>query len=294
MKFQNIHAHFDDFEFTAAGTFELARRAGGNAFSAEVVVCTDGEAGHHQLSRMETGKTREREQRASAKIGKNDLKCLRYPDGRRPREGSMEPNTALLAALWKVIRDFKPDYLFCPPVPTNPLVGVHVDHLVVAEAMRRVAFMINVPHAFTPEYPEYDGEAVFVHTPVILNAFDCYMFENEGFDLAIDVSDSFERVAEQSWCHQSQIMEWLPWVHGDESLIPKDFQAWREVLRRRFMSYNRNVGIQSDRMYEFFTLTGWGSCPSLEKLLEDLPNVDLEVSRIENLQKKIHQMHNGA
>lgn len=52
----------------------------------------------------------------------------------------------------------RPDYLFCPPVPGTPLVGVHVDHLVVAEALLRTAYLINVPHAFTPEFPGVTGK----------------------------------------------------------------------------------------------------------------------------------------
>lgn len=287
MKFLNIHAHFDDFEFTAAGIFELARRRGGELFEARMVVCTDGAAGHHQLTRAQTAAVREREQRAAAEIGGIELHGLRYPDGSRPRDGCMGVESRLLAALWKEIRDFRPEYLFCPPIPSNPLVGVHVDHLVVAEAMRRVAYLVNVPHAFTPEYPQEDGPAEFVQTPVILNVFDCYMFENEGFDLAVDVSEVFEVIVEESWCHQSQIKEWLPWVKGDIGLIPEDFSAWRDVLRQRYQAANRSAGISSDRMYEFFTLTDWGSCPALDRLLADLPGIDPEISRLDRLEKKI-------
>ena len=40
-----VHAHFDDFEFVAAGTFELLRRRALPDFRARVIVCTDGRAG---------------------------------------------------------------------------------------------------------------------------------------------------------------------------------------------------------------------------------------------------------
>ncbi len=36
---------------------------------------------------------------------------------------------------------------------TDRLAGIHNDHETIAEALRRVASMINVPPAFTPEYP---------------------------------------------------------------------------------------------------------------------------------------------
>jgi LmbE family N-acetylglucosaminyl deacetylase len=76
-------------------------------------------------------------------------------------------STELLAALWKAIRDFEPDYLFCPPFPSDALAGIHVDHVAVAEAVRKVAYMINVPHAFTPEYPADESKSEPCKVPVI-------------------------------------------------------------------------------------------------------------------------------
>ena len=58
MKVLFIHAHFDDYEFCTAGTFEVWRRKIGKDFQAKVIVCTDGKAGHHQLSREDTGRVR--------------------------------------------------------------------------------------------------------------------------------------------------------------------------------------------------------------------------------------------
>ena len=55
MKILMIHAHFDDYEFVAAGTFELWSRKLGDALRARVIVCTDGEAGYHFHTRQETG-----------------------------------------------------------------------------------------------------------------------------------------------------------------------------------------------------------------------------------------------
>jgi LmbE family N-acetylglucosaminyl deacetylase len=69
MKVLFLHAHHDDYEFTAAGTFELWRRKLGADFTAKVVVCTDGKAGHHFRTREETGALRLREQAAAAAMG---------------------------------------------------------------------------------------------------------------------------------------------------------------------------------------------------------------------------------
>src|SRR5438045_2688808 len=69
MKALCVHAHYDDFEFVAAGTFELWRRKLGPAFRGRVLVCTDGKAGHHFRTRDETRQIQPREQPASAPTG---------------------------------------------------------------------------------------------------------------------------------------------------------------------------------------------------------------------------------
>jgi len=135
MKVLSVHAHFDDFEFVAAGTFELFRRKHREKLRARVLVCTDGKAGHHFLTREETGELRIREQQESAKIGGYEFEQLRYPNGDVPREACLRISTDLLAALWNAIRDFEPDYLFCPPLAADPLAGIHLDHTTVADAV---------------------------------------------------------------------------------------------------------------------------------------------------------------
>src|SRR5947209_20268751 len=106
MKILCIHAHFDDFEFVAAGTFELWKRKMGKELEAKVIVCTDGRAGHHFLTREETGRIRLQEQMASANIGGYEFEQLRLPDGRVPRAACLHVTPPLLAASWKAIPDF--------------------------------------------------------------------------------------------------------------------------------------------------------------------------------------------
>ena len=65
-----VHAHFDDFEFVAAGTFELLRRRTLPDFRARVIVCTDSRSGHQYRTRDETAAMRlvERLQRFQASL----------------------------------------------------------------------------------------------------------------------------------------------------------------------------------------------------------------------------------
>lgn len=293
MKILCVHAHFDDFEFTAAGTFDGWKRRLGAGLRSRVIVCTDGKAGHHFRTREETGQIRLAEQEASARAGGYEFKPLRLPDGSIPREACLQISTDFLAALWKAIRDFEPDYIFCPPVAADPLAGIHNDHVVVAEAVRRVAYMINVPHAFTPEYPADETSSRPCRVPVILNVYDGYMFGTTGFDLAIDVEASFERVAAMSWCHPSQIREWLPWVGRHDMEPPDSPEAWARTLRARFVRRSRELGIPDDRAIEVFGVTAWGAVPTLERLMADFPNVIVEASRLDALRDRLRRWGAG-
>ena len=110
MKILHIHAHFDDFEFVAAGTFELWRRKLGADLHARVLVCTDGKAGHHFRSREETMCLRLEEQEASARIGQYEFKLLRLPNGEVPRDGCLIVNTPLPIA-GNILSKAKPQFL---------------------------------------------------------------------------------------------------------------------------------------------------------------------------------------
>lgn len=293
MKVLCIHAHFDDFEFVAAGTFEMWRRQLGEKFQARVIVCTDGKAGHHFRTREDTGQIRLREQEASARIGGYEFELLRLPNGQPLREACLQVTPDLLAALWKAIRDFEPDYLFCPPLPTDPLAGIHNDHVTIADAVRRVAYMINVPHAFTPEYPADETASRPRKVPVILNVYDAYMFGANGYDLAIDVEEAFPKICEMTWCHQSQIAEWLPWVGRHSMAPPTSVADWTGTLRERFARKNRELGIQEQRAIEVFQVTAWGEVPMFDQLRQDIPAILPTASNLEALQARLAVWRQG-
>jgi len=287
MKILFVHAHFDDYEFSAAGTFEMWRRKLGDSLRAKVIICTDGKAGHQFRSRDETGRMRLQEQLASAKIGCYEFEQLRYPNGEVPREACLQVSTALLAALWKAIRDFEPDYLFCPPLAADPLAGVHVDHIAVAEAVRQVAYMINVPHAFTPEHPADEAQSQPCKVPVILNVYDGYMFGANSFDFAVDVEEAFPDICEMTWCHQSQIMEWLPWVGRHSMATPKSKKEWSVMLRERFARQRRELGLKTKRAVEVFTVTAWGEVPAYRQIVEDFPGILGPAGNLSRLKKRL-------
>lgn len=288
MKALFVHAHYDDYEFTSAGTFEMWRRQSGKDFQARVLVCTDGAAGHQFRTRRETARIRLREQEESARLGGYEFALLRYPNGKVPREGCLEADPPLLAALWSAIREFEPDYLFCPPLPLDSLAGVHADHLVVAQAVRQLAYLINVPHAYTPEYPADERRSKSCQTPVILQTYDGYMFGANAFDLVVDVEPAFDLVSRLTWCHQSQIREWLPWVGRHQMEPPASLDDWTDALRTRFLRRQRELGIRGRRIVEVFTVTAWGEVPPLDQLQRDFPPL-AAASNLKRLAARLRQ-----
>ena len=287
MRILCVHAHFDDFEFVASGTFELWRRRLGSDLRARVLVCGDGKAGHQFRTREETGLLRLKEQEESARLGSYEFQLLRLPNGQAPREACLSCTPDFLAALWKAIRDFQPDYLVCPPLATDPLVGIHSDHQAVAEAVRRVAYMINVPHAFTPEYPADETQSEPCPVPVILNVYDSYFNGENPFDLAVNVEGAFEHICRVSFCHQSQLVEWLPWVGRHQMQPPRTFEEWSRMMRERLERRNRELGLELRPIMEVFTVTAWGEVPTLARLEKDWPDLARSASNLDRLRKRL-------
>lgn len=288
MKVLFLHAHFDDYEFTAAGTFALWRQNLGPDLRTRLVVCTDGAAGHHFRTREETARLRFTEQQASARIGGFEFDVLRLPDGRVPRE-ALQIDIPLLAALWKTIRDFEPDYIFCPPLSGDTLAGIHNDHETIAGAIRRVAYLINVPHAFTPEYAADETHSKPCKVPVILSVYDGYMSGANSFDFAVDVESVFSQIAEMTWCHQSQIREWLPWVGRHRMAPPASLEEWMVTLRKRFDRGNRELGLPGPHAHEVFKITAWGEVPTLAQLERDLPPLKQTPDQRATLEARLHR-----
>lgn len=290
MKILCVHAHFDDFEFVAAGTFALWQRRLGPALESKIIVCTDGRSGHHAMRREETARVRLAEQENSARLGNVQFELLRKPSGEPFVEACRVLSNDLLASLWKAIRDFEPDYLFCPPLPSDTLAGVHPDHITVAEAVRRVAYMINVPHAFLDDYPVADEtKSKWIKTPVILNTYDGYMAGANSGDLVVDVEAVFDLIAEMSWCHQSQIREWLPWIGRHQLPVVQTLAEWSAVLRDRFRRQQKELNLPLDRALEVFTITAWGSVPKLSELEKDFPPLLKSPERLQRLEDRLRR-----
>jgi len=250
----SIMAHQDDFEFTASGSFALLRERYGDDIALKVVTTNTGATGHHQMSLDDTARRRDGEARAAAALIGADYECLRQLNGCHvPSQVFLDHNT--MGGLWNCIRAWEPDVIFCPPVPSDPLAGVHIDHFHTAMAVRLVAYHILVPYA----YPTMDGPVKQrVPYPLIINVEDSYSSEGD-YHVRQDISTVYDRKKAMGLCHESQIFEWLPFTQGAEHAISR--ADWEQQFEQRHLSINARYGCDDGVLSEFFMITRWGRAP---------------------------------
>jgi LmbE family N-acetylglucosaminyl deacetylase len=255
LRILSIMAHQDDFELNLGGTFALLRRTLGDQVRLKVLATSAGASGHHQLPPDETFIRRQEEARRAAELVDAEYECLRQLDGSHV-PGQVIVDRNLLGGLWNAIRAFEADVIFCPPVASDPLAGVHIDHDQTAIAVRYVTYQLSVPHA----YPDLHAkDAVRYDPPLVINVDDPYI-NTAGADIRQNISDVYDLKVRMTLCHESQVLEWLPYNGGwGPQGATKD--EWTERLRQRHLSANLRYGCNDNVMSEFFLITRWGRAP---------------------------------
>ncbi len=262
MKIMSIMAHQDDFEFNAGGTFALLRRIHGAEAQFKILVTTRGASGHHSLGPEETFRRRENEAMKSAAMIGAEYECLKCLDGEH-LPGQIFIDRNFLGGLWNAIRAFEPDFIFCPPVTSDPLAGIHIDHYNTAWGVRMVAYQLTVPRA----YPDmHNLSRLKTKSPVILNVDDTYS-AGKNYDLAFDIAGVYEKKLQMALCHESQIYEWLPWNSNEP---PPDREEFQKRFRQRHSNVNLRYGNDDSVPREYFMITKWGAKSDTERVRSQL------------------------
>ena len=127
-----IGAHPDDADIMFGGTATKLCKAG---HIVKFLSVTNGDTGHHSLSRAETAKRRKEEARCSAKVcGLLEYEVMDNNCG-------LEPSVANREKVLRVIRKFAPDL-----VVTHRLSDYHPDHRATAQLVLDTAYIVTVPH----------------------------------------------------------------------------------------------------------------------------------------------------
>ncbi len=251
IRVMSIMAHQDDFEFSAAGLFAILRERYQDRVKIKILASTRGASGHHEMSLEETAARREKEAKRSAGILGAEYGCLRCLDGSFP-DAQLFIDRNTLGGLWNEIREFGPDYIFCPPATSDPLAGIHIDHYNTAWAVRMTAYQLTVPHAYPVSSPPHKERTVY---PVIINVHDGYAGENI-WHVNMDISSVYDKFkTPMALSHESQVFEWLPWNSGQGRFGRKEFL---EQFKKRHTLINKRYGMDNNVPREYFRFTDWG------------------------------------
>ncbi len=251
IRVMSVMAHQDDFEFTAAGACALMQRRFGARVHLRILAVTRGASGHHRMTPEETFSRRDAEARKSAALLGAEYEFMRGLDG-HPLTGQVFLDRNTLGGLWNHIRAFRPDFILCPPVTSDPLAGIHIDHEHTAAAVRLVAYQLCVPHAY-PTIGATVSEAIL--TPLIVNVDDGYSCENR-WHVRVDVAPVYAEKLAMAMCHESQIFEWLPFSRGESG--PITAESFRAEFAARHVETNRRYGMPDTPPAEYFRITKWG------------------------------------
>jgi LmbE family N-acetylglucosaminyl deacetylase len=146
------------------------------------------------VDRRALAATRREEQTAAAKtLGVDRVEFLGYPDGQ------VETTRKLRSDISRAIRRFRPDRVICqsPERRWDFLPASHPDHLATGEAALRAVY----PDARNPfAHPELLEEGLEPFT-----VRELWVVAHPDPNVAIDVTDNFERKMAALKCHASQI-----------------------------------------------------------------------------------------
>lgn len=195
-------AHPDDCDIRAAGTAALFAKMG---HAVKFVSVTNGDAGHQSMSGAALAKRREAEAKESARRLGIEYEVLNNHDG------ELLPTLEVRKEIIRQIRRWNADIVLAPR-PND----YHPDHRYTGVLVQDAAYMVVVP-AVTPEVPALHKNPVFLYYE------DNFQRPNPFRpDIAVAIDDVVDKKTDALDSHVSQFYEWLPWVDGKLSEVPKD------------------------------------------------------------------------
>jgi LmbE family N-acetylglucosaminyl deacetylase len=256
-------AHPDDCDIRAAGTAALFAKMG---YAVKFVSVTNGDAGHQSMSGAALAKRREAEAKESARRLGIEYEVLHNHDG------ELLPTLEVRKEIIRQIRRWNADVVLAPR-PND----YHPDHRYTGVLVQDAAYMVVVP-AVTPEVPALRKNPVFLYYE------DNFQRPNPFRpDIAVDIDSVIDKKTDALDSHVSQFYEWLPWVDGKLSEVPKDpaeRKAWLQRTRNHPPSptvrealikwYGPEKG-NAAKYYEAFEICEYGARPDEARIRQLFP-----------------------
>jgi LmbE family N-acetylglucosaminyl deacetylase len=256
-------AHPDDCDIRASGTAALWAKMG---FAVKFVSVTNGDAGHQTMHGVELARRRLAEAKESARRLGIEYEVLDNHDG------ELLPTLDVRLQVIRQIRQWQADVVIGPR-PND----YHPDHRYTGVLMQDAAYMVVVPNV-APETPALRKNPVFLYYQ------DNFQRPNPFRpDVAVGIDSVFDQKIDALDSHVSQFYEWLPWVDGTLSEVPKDVVArktWLKVHMTRPISpdvraalvkwYGQEKG-NGVQHVEAFEVCEYGTQPDAARLKEIFP-----------------------
>jgi LmbE family N-acetylglucosaminyl deacetylase len=205
-------AHPDDCDNRFAG---IATKLAARGHAVKFVSVTNGDAGHQS----EGGGALAKRRRAEAAESGRRLGIAEYVTLDN-HDGQLMPTVEVREQIIRLIREWKADIVLAP----RP-VDYHPDHRYTGVLIQDAAYMVMVPN-IAPDTPALRKNPTFLY-------FEDGFQKPQPFhpDLAIDISDVWNKKVDSLDAHASQYYEWLPWIDSLPGKIPQD-----PVERKKWLS----------------------------------------------------------
>lgn len=256
-------AHPDDCDIRSAGTAAKWVAAG---HKVRFVSVTNGDAGHHEMGGgILAARRRAEAQEVGRRLGIEYVVLDNH-------DGELVPSLQVREQIIAQIREVKAD-LVLGPRPND----YHPDHRYTGVLLGDAAFMVTVPNILT-------------HVPA-LTKNPVFLYYQDGFqkpnafspDIAVDITDTYEKKIDALDAHVSQFYEWLPWHAGRLDQVPKDVKARREwlkkdrgsnisnVMRAALEKYYGKEAAAKVQQVEAFEICEYGRRPNAEEIKKLFP-----------------------
>lgn len=208
-----IGAHPDDCDINASG---LAAKLVAMGHKVKFLSVTNGDAGHQSTGGAMLAIRRRAEAAESGRRLGIEYEVLDNHDG------ELLPTLDVRLQVIRRIRGFQADVVISPR--TN---DYHPDHRNTGVLVQDAAYMVMVPNVAS-DTPPLKKNPIFLHfadrfkTPTPFRP-----------DVAIDITDVFDKKVDALDAHVSQFYEWLPWIDGYLDQVPKDVVERKQWLRKR-------------------------------------------------------------
>ncbi len=259
-------AHPDDCDVFAGG---IAAKYSALGHHVKFVSLTNGDAGHHEQGGGMLAKRRHKESLASANVIGVEYEILEYHDG------ELYPTLDVRRDIIRLIREWQADVVFL-----NRPNDYHPDHRYASIAVQDAAYMVAVPNV-CPEVP------ALRHNPVFIYFWDPFQkpvpFQP---DVVLVVDDVMDKKWQMMRRHESQFLEWLPYIEKMHEPVPHDEKGKMDWLHRHWGPFLQRItescrdqlmekyGEEQGKKIAFaecFELCEYGGTPSGEEMKRLFP-----------------------